>query len=76
MPDALPPDNTAPDVFFRAPFDGATVGGIVEVLAEATDDRGVVQVVFAVDGAEQSTVAIAPFTWSWDTAGLIPGHTC
>jgi hypothetical protein len=31
------------------------------------------QVVFSLDGAEQASVAAAPYTWSWDTAGLIPG---
>jgi hypothetical protein len=40
-PDALPLDVTPPDVFFRSPFDGATVSGVVEVVAEATDDRAV-----------------------------------
>jgi formylglycine-generating enzyme required for sulfatase activity len=72
-PDALPLDVTPPDIFFRSPFDGATVSGVVEVVAEATDDRGVTQVVFALDGAELATVSAVPFTWSWDTAGLIAG---
>ncbi|MCK6570654.1 SUMF1/EgtB/PvdO family nonheme iron enzyme [Myxococcota bacterium] len=72
-PDVLTPDVTPPDIFFRSPFDGATVSGVVEVVAEATDDRGVTQVVFALDGAELATVSAVPFTWSWDTAGLIAG---
>ncbi len=60
--DALPPDVTAPEVFFRAPFDGMTVGGVVEVTAEATDDRRVARVVFALAGAEQATAMSEPYT--------------
>jgi hypothetical protein len=56
-PDALPLDVTPPDVFFRSPFDGATVSGVVEVVAEATDDRAVARRwCSALDGAEQATV--------------------
>jgi ligand-binding sensor domain-containing protein len=71
--DMLSDDTTPPEVFFRAPFDGTTVSGVVEVQADATDDGGVAQVVFALDGVDQATIAEMPFTWTWDTAGLVPG---
>ena len=71
--DALPPDEEAPVVFFRAPLEGETVEGDVEVQVEATDDRGVARVVLYVDGDEVATLESAPYAWTWSTAGLTAG---
>jgi large repetitive protein len=63
-----PPDTTAPSVSITAPLNGASVSGATSVIANASDNVGVVGVQFYVDnaplGAEDTT---APYAASWDT---------
>jgi hypothetical protein len=67
-------DTAAPTVSITAPAGGASVQGSVTVSANATDNVGVVGVLFKVDGnnigAEDTT---APYSLSWDTTGLSNG---
>jgi len=49
------------------------VSGEVPVEVVADDDRAVTEVVLAVDGRQATTLSSAPWTWSWDTAGLVAG---
>lgn len=72
--DAAPPvDRDPPMVLFRAPLDGETVEGDVEIEIEAEDDRGVVAVFLTVEGVEVAELSAPPFTWTWPTAQLIAG---
>src|SRR5436309_3911105 len=61
-------DNSPPAVSITSPANGATVGGTVNVTANASDNVGVVGVQFRLDGAnlggEDTT---APYSVSWDT---------
>ncbi|MFW6074408.1 MAG: Ig-like domain-containing protein [Chloroflexota bacterium] len=60
-----------PSVEITSPGDGDTVSGEVEITANASDDNGVDQVEFFVDGASIGTGTESAGTWSinWDTIG-------
>jgi chitodextrinase len=72
---APPPDNTPPtDVSLTAPASGETVSGTVTVTATASDDRGVVGVLFLADGNPIGTeVKTAPYSVSWNTSAAPDG---
>jgi mono/diheme cytochrome c family protein len=54
----------------------AAVSRTIAVAASATDDRGVMQVEFLVDGAVAATDTTAPYGFDWNTASLPDGtHT-
>jgi len=73
---AAPADTTAPAASITSPASGATVSGIVEVAASATDAVGVTKVEFLLDGALQATDTTSPYSWSWATAASANGsHT-
>jgi hypothetical protein len=79
LPDCsgTPPDNP-PSVTLSNPTDGATVSGSVLVTADASDDQGVTQVAFFVDGASLSVDTDGTDGWSvsWDTTAYSNGsHT-
>lgn len=67
-------DAVAPEVVISAPVDGATIKGVVSVVAEAADDVGVVGVQFKANGenlgAEDRT---APFALAWNTVPIVEG---
>lgn len=71
------PDTTAPAVNVTAPADGATVSGAVAVSATASDNVGVANVAFTVDGAALGAPdTSAPYGTSLDTTALTNGsHT-
>ena len=65
-----------PSVTLTAPAEGATVAGQVQIQADASDDHGVTQVVFRVDGTSIGTDTTAPYAMAWDTtAGGGGPHT-
>jgi len=70
-------NDHAPTVALTTPVEGASLGGLVSVLAAATDDIGVTAVQFKVDGAiVGSEDTVAPYELLWDTAGASNGsHT-
>ena len=70
-------DDSAPSVTLTTPTDGATVSGTVPVTAKASDDAGVTQVAFAVDGQALSTDTDGTDGWtaSWDTTTADGTHT-
>ncbi|UFS69118.1 Ig-like domain-containing protein [Geomonas sp. RF6] len=65
-------DSSAPSVTL-APLGTGTVGGVVGIAANASDNIGVTQVEFYVNGALQSTSTSAPYGFSWNTAVLTNG---
>ena len=67
-------DNSPPSAAISDPQDGAAVGGITSVCAEASDGTtSVREVRFYLDGAWQETVPAAPYVWSWDTTNSSQG---
>lgn len=56
------PDTTPPTVRLTAPADNGSVRGRVAITAAATDDMGVTQVRFLVDGKVHATDATAPYS--------------
>lgn len=70
--------DDAPTVSIVNPTEGATVSGNVIVSADATDDRGMTQVEFFVDGESIGVDSDGSDGWSanWDTTGAADGsHT-
>ena len=70
------PDVTPPSVSLTAPTSGATVGGSATLTANASDNIGVTNVSFNVDGTSIASVSSAPYTTVWSSAGVADGsHT-
>jgi hypothetical protein len=64
-----------PSVQMTAPAEAATVAGTIAVGASASDDKGVTQVRFSVDGTTIATDANGADGWSvqWDTTAVADG---
>ncbi len=69
------PDTTPPTTSITAPANGATVSGIVNVTASASDNVGVTKVEFYIDGALAGTDTTSPYSFSWNTTGLVNGSS-
>lgn len=68
------PDHTPPTVAFTSPGNDTTVSGNVTVTASASDNEGVSSVQFSLDGvALQPPDTAAPYSFSWNTAGVSDG---
>jgi len=65
----------ATDSAITSPVNGATVSGTIDVTADATDDKGVTQVEFFVDGVSIYVDTIGDDGWSfpWDTTTVDGG---
>jgi serine protease AprX len=70
-------DNTPPTVQLTGPAPNAVLpGGIYPLSVDAGDNYSVTKVEYWVDNAKKGEATTAPFTWSWNTAGLKSGaHT-
>ncbi len=69
-------DTTPPVTSITAPAAGSTVSGTVSVTASASDNVGVTNVQFYVDGALAGSDATSPYAYSWNTASVSNGsHT-
>ncbi len=66
-------DVVQPSVSIAAPGEGATVSGSVAVAANATDNIGVTQVKFHVDGVLAASDSTAPYGFTWSTTPLAGG---
>jgi poly(hydroxyalkanoate) depolymerase family esterase len=66
-------DITPPTVNVTAPATAATVSGTVDVTASASDAAGVKKVEFYVDGSLADTDTVAPYVFTWNTAGVANG---
>jgi len=70
------PDTEAPVVSITSPSDGADVAGRVDVMVEASDDRGVTSVELNLDGELLGSDTSAPYVFRWDTSAATEGpHT-
>jgi hypothetical protein len=67
------PAPVSPTITITNPAPGATVSGTVPIDTSVSND--VTQVQFFVDGALLATDGGAPFSTSWNTAGLSGSHT-
>ncbi|MDX6690371.1 MAG: hypothetical protein QOG15_1828 [Solirubrobacteraceae bacterium] len=70
-------DSTPPSVSLTAPAQGATVSGAVSVTADASDNVGVTNVQFKLDGANLGAAdTTSPYAVTWDSTTATPGsHT-
>ena len=69
----IPPVDNAPVVALTAPLAGQTLAGMVQLAANATDDKGVVQVEFFVEGVSVGIDDTAPYSMMWDSTGTLFG---
>lgn len=67
------PDLSPPTVALTSPGDGAVVGGTVVVNASANDNLAVSRVELRIDGKVFASDTSAPYSFSWNTAGLADG---
>ncbi len=67
------PDVTPPTATLTGPANGSVVKGTVAVTAAASDQSGIANVVFYVDGAQAGQASTAPYTFSWNTASVLDG---
>ncbi|MCZ7664038.1 MAG: Ig-like domain-containing protein [Thermoleophilia bacterium] len=71
-----PADTTAPSVSITAPASGATVSGSVVISVTADDNVGVSKVELRIDGTLAATDTVAPYGFTWGSAGVSDGaHT-
>lgn len=71
-----PIDTEKPTVSITQPANNATVSGIVEIKATATDNEAVTKVEFYVDGSLKGTDETATdseYSYSWDARAETPG---
>lgn len=66
-------DTQAPTTSITSPLGGSIVSGTILVTASASDNVGVTQVEFYLDGALKSTDTVSPYEWSWDTKTVANG---
>ncbi len=62
-----------PTATITSPSDGATVSGTIIITADATDDNGVVNVDFYIDGTFLSSDTVSPYEASWNTETAAEG---
>ncbi|HSX53170.1 MAG TPA: Ig-like domain-containing protein, partial [Patescibacteria group bacterium] len=72
-PPPPPSDSTPPTVSIATPASGATVSGVVNIGAAASDNVGVAKVEFYIDSTLVSTVTASPYNYSWNTATATNG---
>ena len=60
-------DNIPPTGFILYPYAGQTVSGLIEIQVSASDNVGIAQVEFYVNGNSLSTDTQAPYSHEWDT---------
>ncbi|HEY3312200.1 MAG TPA: Ig-like domain-containing protein [Anaerolineales bacterium] len=66
-------DSTPPTVSLASPLEAATLSGIVTLSAAASDNVGVTQVDFLVNGTLTGSDTSAPFSFDWNTGGFPNG---
>jgi hypothetical protein len=69
-----PPDTTAPSVSLTSPAAGSTVSGATTVTADATDEVGVEEVQFKLDGQNLGPAdTSAPYSVPWNSTDVSNG---
>ncbi len=67
-------DNTPPTITLTTPANGATVSGSVGITASASDNVGVKDVTFSVDGIDIATDNNSPYATSWNSGTVTNGN--
>jgi len=67
-------DTTPPTISISAPTNNSTVNGTVAITASASDNVGVTEVEFYINGSLQATTTTAPYNFSWNTL-IVPNGT-
>ncbi len=67
------PVDNPPAVNITNPTEGATVSGTIDITADASDDNGVTQVEFFVNGGSIGVDTDAPYAVSWDSTSVPDG---
>jgi hypothetical protein len=70
---AAPADTQAPTVAISAPLGSSSVSGVVPVNVSASDNVAVARVELRVNGSVVAVDDVAPFGFSWDSAGVANG---
>lgn len=60
-------DTSAPSIQLTTPVNNATVSGITQMSATASDNVGVTKVDFLINGSVVASDATAPYSYSWNT---------
>jgi len=60
-------DTVAPTVNVDSPTNGSTVSGTVAFNVSASDENGIANVEFYIDGLKVGEDSVAPYVYSWDT---------
>jgi subtilisin family serine protease len=68
-----PADTTAPLAAIAAPLASSSVSGLVGVTVNASDNVGVARVDLVVNGTVVATDTSAPYSFSWNSAGVANG---
>lgn len=70
-------DTVAPQVSISSPINGATVSGVVNLIASSTDNNSVPAVKFLIDGVQSGNEILTnPYSISWNTSSTTNGaHT-
>jgi hypothetical protein len=66
-------DTTAPDTSVTSPANNATVGGTVQLNADASDDCALSKVEFYIDGNLVGTDTTSPFNVNWNSHSVTNG---
>ncbi|HEV7453908.1 MAG TPA: Ig-like domain-containing protein, partial [Candidatus Saccharimonadales bacterium] len=67
------PDVTPPTVSLASPANNSLLSGTTPVAANASDQSGISNVTFYVDGAQVAQLTGTPYTFAWDTTTAAEG---
>lgn len=68
-------DIEAPHVTIINPLEGATLSGLIPVDIDATDNIGVTRAELWINNTNVATDTSQPFSFSWDSTGVVSGAT-
>lgn len=66
-------DTTPPTISITSPSNGATISGTNTIQTSASDNVGVTEVRFYIDGSYVGVDSSSPFSYSWDTTSSSDG---
>ena len=70
----LPPDNISPQIAITFPNDNSAVSSIITIMANATDNVGILGVQFLLNGSNLGPEDFSePYAFSWDTRSVPNG---
>jgi len=68
--------DNPPEIEITSPDDGAIVSGVIDITADASDDKDVSKVDFYINGVWLADDTTSPYSCSWDTTTVSDGlHT-